>query len=200
MIDAAGLAWRSTDGAMARAAAVRVIAGEIAALDDPASAGALLRVLATLVRPLEGRLTIDGIDALHAPMEARRRLVYVSPELPLPEALTVAEYLAFLADARRQPRDAARHAADRFDLNPRLLLCRLTRDQRQRARLAGAAATGSRVILLHDPGHGLDDAAGRMLAEWVLQASSLGAAVVLAGAGALAGLPVRAIAWGKAVA
>lgn len=200
MIDAAGLAWRSRDGAVARAAAVRVIAGEIAGLDDSASAGALLRVLATLVRPVEGRLAIDGIDALHAPVEARRRVAYVSPDLPLPEALTVAEYLAFLADARRQPPDAARDAAVRFDLDPRRLLCRLTRDQRQRARLAGAAATGSRVILLHDPGHGLDADARRRLTEWVLHASGGGAAVVLAGGAALAGLPVRAIASGKAVA
>jgi ABC-2 type transport system ATP-binding protein len=200
MIDASALAWRSSSGRMVRAAAARVTAGDIAALDGSEAAATLLRIVAALVRPLEGRLAIDGIDALAHPIDARRRLAYVAPGTPLPEAATAGEYLEFLSAARGQPRDRARASAARFGIEPRRPLRAMTHAEAGRLRLAAADATGSRIILLDRPYDALDDDGRRRLEDWLLERRASGAAVIIAGASALAGAPLRAIGCEEAVA
>ena len=200
MIDAVGLAWRSPDGRVVRAAQTRVVAGEIIAVESSAAGATLLRVLATLVRPTEGRLTIDGIDALQAPGDARRRLFYTGPDAPLPEGLTAGEYVGFLTAARGMAAGRDRHFLARFNLDPDRPVAAMGRVERQLTRLAGAAAAGDRIVLLDRPHHGLDDAACGLVAEWLRQAAEIGGAVVIAGAAGLAGLPLRTLACTEAVA
>lgn len=196
MIKAADLRWRDGSGALAAALSVVVSGGEIASADVLPDPSAALRVLGTLVRPVAGTLTIDGVDALARPLEARRRIAFASPDVPLPEGLTVTEYLTFIGDARRQPRDRSGAAAARFGIGGGRLLRALGAADRQRVRLAAAAATGARVVVLDRPCHALDEAGVARLAEWLSEMRGAGAGIVLGGAAPVA-LPMRPLLEGK---
>ena len=74
----------------------------------------LLRVIATLIHPTSGGLSVDGIDGVRDPVAARRKMVYVSPDILTGTRLRVDEYLWFVGRARgRSVSD--RHVAEACD-------------------------------------------------------------------------------------
>lgn len=195
MIRALGLSWKGGAEFAIAGFDATIAAGEVVAIDGAQPrAWALVRLLATLLRPSTGRLTIDDVDAIERPLDARRRLAYASPDVPLPEGLTTGEYLAFVARARQQPLDRVSGALQRFGLDPRRIAAHLRASERQRVRLAAAAATGSRIVLLDRPFECLDVAGRGTALEWLRQMRDEGVAVVLSGAPAdLAELPIRTL-------
>lgn len=190
MIDAVELMRRP----LASPVSARIAPGEIVSVAGPATAGSiLLRLLATLLRPDSGRLTIAGVDALADPLEARRHLAYVSPDVPLPEGLTVREYLEFLARARGRDASAAAVALDRFELPRHGLLRRLRAPIQQRVRVAAAAACGASVLLLDSPTRHLDERGRASLLEWMLAERTMGRVIVVSDAWTPADAAARTI-------
>jgi ABC-type multidrug transport system ATPase subunit len=83
--------------------------GECLRIAGPPHSGrtTLLRILSTLARPTTGDVWIDGVDATRQPVEARRRLVCVSPDVIRGSRLSVGEYLWMINRARGTGRAAA---------------------------------------------------------------------------------------------
>jgi ABC-type multidrug transport system ATPase subunit len=109
----------------------------------------LLRILATLVRPSAGAISIDGIDAIRDPMSARRSLLYVGRDTPTLPAATVDEYLWVIATARgaRYGRRARARAAD-AGVDLRTPHDRLPTADRAAVLLLAAAIVRPKVLLL----------------------------------------------------
>jgi molybdate transport system ATP-binding protein len=144
-------------------------AGEIAALLGPNGAGktTVLRALAGLLRPAEGRVVLDGRvleDAarrVHLPVE-RRPVGMVFQDYLLFPHLSVVENVAFGLRARGVRRADARRTAQAWlerlglpgvaDVSPRTL----SGGQQQRVALARALATDPRLLLLDEPLAALD--------------------------------------------
>src|SRR3984957_5741816 len=76
-----------------------VRAGEFYALLGPNGAGKTtsLRMIAGLLRPDAGAISIFGIDALKAPVEAKRITAWLSDEPMIYDKLTPIVYLEFVA-------------------------------------------------------------------------------------------------------
>src|SRR5580658_3694298 len=74
-------------------------AGEFYALLGPNGAGKTtsLRMIAGLMRPDAGAISIFGIDALEAPVEAKRITAWLPDEPMIYDKLTPIEYLEFVA-------------------------------------------------------------------------------------------------------
>ena len=87
--------------------------GELFGLLGPNGAGktATLRILATLLAPDSGSVTVAGVNALENPREVRRRIGYVAQEVAIDKILTGRELLLLLADLHHLP---ATIAADRI--------------------------------------------------------------------------------------
>ena len=142
-----------------------VRAGEFYALLGPNGAGktTTLRMVAGLLRPDAGSISVFGIDALADPVAAKRIMAWVSDEPMIYDKLTPFEYLEFVAglwgiDAAH--RRGARRRADR--------LARPRRRTRTSAARASPRACGRRwrsparwcttraLIILDEPLTGLD--------------------------------------------
>ncbi|MCU0222857.1 MAG: ABC transporter ATP-binding protein [Acidobacteria bacterium] len=140
--------------------------GEVLGLLGPNGAGktTTLRLVAGVLRPDEGTVRIDGVDALARPLEARRRLGYLPEQLALPPELRVVEFLAFraaLCDLPRRARPAAIAEAVescRLADAARMLIGALSRGYRQRVGLAAALLGGPPALVLDEPTAGLDPA------------------------------------------
>src|SRR6201991_712814 len=76
-----------------------VRAGEFYALLGPNGAGktTTLRMVAGLLRPDAGAVSVFGIDALNDPVAAKQMMAWVSDEPMIYDKLTPLEYLEFVA-------------------------------------------------------------------------------------------------------
>jgi len=138
-------------------------------LFGPSGAGksTVLRILAGLLTPSDGRITLDGTTLLDTAARAavpagRRSIGFVTQQPALFPHLTAAENVAF--GIRHLPREerAARTAAmlDFFAAAPlaHRRAAQLSGGERQRIALARALAPAPQLLLLDEPLAALDDA------------------------------------------
>src|SRR5271163_4564898 len=148
-----------------------VRAGEFYALLGPNGAGktTTLRMVAGLLRPDAGSISIAGIDALADPVAAKRLTAWISDEPMIYDKLTPREYLEFIAGLWAvEPPLAERRANELFDwlglaahANER---CEgFSKGMRQKVALAGALVHEPQVIILDEPLTGLDAGSARQV-------------------------------------
>ncbi len=162
-------------------------AGEFYALLGPNGAGktTTLRIVAGLLRPDAGSVSVFGIDALADPVEAKRLIAWLSDEPMIYEKLTPLEYLEFVAGLWRiDPATAearARELIDWLGLGPHAdERCQsFSRGMRQKVALAGALVHDPRLLILDEPLTGLDAGAARRVKDMLVERLRDGVAVVM---------------------
>jgi ABC-2 type transport system ATP-binding protein len=143
--------------------------GEFYALLGPNGAGktTTLRMVAGLLKPDAGSVSILGIDALADPVAAKQIMAWVSDEPMIYDKLTPLEYLEFVAGlwgidpAVSAP--AAQQLLMSLGLEPHLHeRCEgFSKGMRQKVALAGALVHDPRLIILDEPLTGLDALSAR---------------------------------------
>ncbi|WP_338879903.1 ABC transporter ATP-binding protein [Achromobacter veterisilvae] len=137
--------------------------GEIVGLLGPNGSGktTTLRLMAGFHAPDSGRITIRGRPP--AAGRGNADIGYLPERAPLYDALTVSQYLEFVAGVKvaggaRARRQAIERAIDGFDLQgvARTAIGRLSKGQRQRVGLAQAVLNDPPVLLLDEATNGLD--------------------------------------------
>jgi len=161
-------------------------AGQFYALLGPNGAGktTTLRIVAGLLRPDAGAVSVLGIDALAEPIAAKRLIAWVSDEPMVYDKLTPFEYLEFVAGLWSM--DAAVAEARARELIEWLGLaphaherCQgFSKGMRQKVALAGALVHEPRLLILDEPLTGLDAGAARQVKD-VLTARVRGGATVI---------------------
>ena len=119
-----------------------------------------MRMIATLLRPSEGEIEIDGIDAVVEPNHARSRIGYLSDTFGLYDELRVWEYLDYFCRAYNvdSPGDKIDEILQLIQLTHKRdeLVGKLSRGMRQRVGIARTLVYQPKVILLDEPANGLD--------------------------------------------
>jgi ABC-2 type transport system ATP-binding protein len=141
-----------------------------------------IRILATLLRPDEGTATVDEVDVLRRPTEARRLIGYVPDFSGVYDDLKVGEYLDFYADLHGV-RGAALHndLLELVDLADRRgdYVEHLSRGMQQRLCLARALIHDPRVLLLDEPASGLDPVGRIELREILKELRRMGKTILV---------------------
>ena len=147
--------------------------GESLAVTGANGAGksTLLRILAGVLAPKAGAVTLTVDGAAVPPERHPTRVGLVAPALGLYDGLTARENLAFLARARRLP-DADRRVEtglDRVGLADRAddPVSTFSSGMRQRVKYAAALLAAPPLLLLDEPAANLD-AAGREMVEAIV--------------------------------
>jgi ABC-2 type transport system ATP-binding protein len=146
-----------------------VRSGEFYALLGPNGAGktTTLRMVAGLLRPDAGSVSVLGIDALRDPVAAKQIMAWVSDEPMIYDKLTPLEYLAFVAGLwgidPAITETSARDLLISLGVGPHLHeRCEgFSKGMRQKVALAGALVHDPRLIILDEPLTGLDAVSAR---------------------------------------
>jgi heme ABC exporter ATP-binding subunit CcmA len=161
-------------------------AGEIVALLGPNGAGksTLLKIIATLVRPSRGRVTVGGHDTAKDPDGARRYVGVMAHGAYVYDDLTARENLRFWATLADRPADRTRLDAALADVDLDAFADERVRSfsagMRRRLGLARLAILAPRVLLLDEPFSGLDQRARKWLDEHLRAFKERGGAVLMA--------------------
>ena len=166
---------------------LQVSPGELVGLVGPNGAGktTLMKVLATLVRPDEGRVDVRGMDVRFQKM-AVRGLVGYMPDVPgVYQDMKVREYLLFFADAFHLPggrKKAAVEAAmawsglaDRSETEVE----HLSLGWKQRLSLAKTLLHNPTLLLLDEPATGLDPLARLELRRQLKELNQRGVTILV---------------------
>jgi ABC-2 type transport system ATP-binding protein len=161
--------------------------GEFFALLGPNGAGktTTLRMVAGLLKPDEGSISIFGIDALRDKIAAKQLVAWLPEEPLLYELLTPMEYLEFVAGLWSVEPGIARARAEEFlgrlGLWPhRNERCGgFSRGMRQKTVLAGALIHDPKLLILDEPLTGLDAAAARDVKDLLTARVAGGSSIIL---------------------
>ena len=161
--------------------------GQFYALLGPNGAGktTTLRMIAGLMKPDSGSISIFGVDALKDPVAAKRITAWLPDEPMLYDKLTPLEYLEFIAGLWEVvPAVAQKRAAELIDileLGPhRHTRCEgFSRGMKQKVALAGALVHEPRLIMLDEPLTGLDAAIARQVKDLLNARVRAGATIIL---------------------
>ncbi len=164
-----------------------VRSGEFYALLGPNGAGktTTLRMVAGLLRPDAGTISVFGVDALADPIAAKRVIAWVSDEPMIYDKLTPFEYLEFVAGlwsidaATAEAR--ARGLIEWLGLGPHAHeRCQsFSKGMRQKVALAGALVHEPRLIILDEPLTGLDAGSARQVKDVLAARVRDGATVIM---------------------
>ena len=156
--------------------------GEVYGYLGPNGAGktTTIRLLLGIHRPTRGRAALFGIDAWADPVEAHRRVAYVSGEPFLWPGMTGAETVEFLARLHGGTDRAYRdELVRRFDLDTKKKVRALSKGNRQKVQLVAALATRADLLMLDEPTSGLDPLMEMAFRECIREAKERGQAVFL---------------------
>ena len=161
--------------------------GELFALLGPNGAGktTTLRMVAGLLRPDAGSISIFGVDALADKIAAKRLVAWLPEEPLLYELLSPMEYLEFVAGLWGvEPALAARRAQELLEWLGLWTLRHercggFSRGMRQKTVLAGALIHDPKLLILDEPLTGLDAAAARDVKNLLADRVARGASIVL---------------------
>ena len=156
--------------------------GEVYGYLGPNGAGktTTIRLLLGIHRPTRGRAALFGLDAWADPVEAHRRVAYVSGEPFLWPGMTGAETIEFLARLHGGTDRAHRNElVQRFELDTKKKVRALSKGNRQKVQLVAALATRADLLMLDEPTSGLDPLMEMAFRECIREAKERGQAVFL---------------------
>jgi ABC-2 type transport system ATP-binding protein len=164
-----------------------IAAGEFYTLLGPNGAGktTTLRMVAGLLQPDSGSISVFGIDALAQPVAAKQIMAWLSDEPMIYDKLTPFEYLEFIAGlwgvdaglAEARARDLISwlglepHGHERCEA--------FSKGMRQKVALAGALVHEPKLIILDEPLTGLDAGSARQVKNVLRERVGAGATVIM---------------------
>jgi ABC-2 type transport system ATP-binding protein len=167
--------------------ALTIAPGEVYALLGPNGAGktTTLNLILGFLTPDNGVITLDGIDVVANPIDARARIAYLPETVMLHPALTAIEnleYFALLAGRKIDGATAQRLLSDaglQAEAHERRA-AGFSKGMRQKVGVAIALAKEARLLLLDEPTSGLDAGAANDLSAVIRTASARGIAILMA--------------------
>jgi ABC-2 type transport system ATP-binding protein len=153
----------------------RVEAGRIWGLLGPNGAGktTTMRILTGYLPATSGRAVVAGFDVFDKPDEVKRSIGYLPEVVPLYQDMTVAAYLAFVAEIKQVPKAKRKAAVARALEASGLkgaggrLIKNISRGYKQRVGIAQAMIHDPKVLILDEPTIGLDPAQIREIRELI---------------------------------
>ncbi|ALV62336.1 ABC transporter, ATP-binding protein [Thermococcus sp. 2319x1] len=146
----------------------RVERGNAIILYGPNGTGktTLLKTLATLLRPLDGKMELNG-RPIH---RVKNKIFLLDERVNLPKSLRAIEYMKVISALYGVFSEDYSDLLKRFGIDPSTLISHLSQGQQRRLQLATTlSAKSAELFLIDDPTVGLDDYSVEILIPWLVE-------------------------------
>lgn len=187
MIEVKGLCKSFGDVKAVDNLSFRVNSGEIVGLLGENGAGktTTLRMIATMLRPTAGTVTVNEYDLLKEPAKIRREIgILFGGEVGLYDRLTARENIKYFADLNGMPEKDSKESIDRL---ARLLgmeefidrrVGKFSRGMKQKVAIARSIVHNPGLMLFDEPTIGLDVTAARIVQDFILSCREQNKAII----------------------
>jgi len=161
--------------------------GQIFGLLGPNGAGktTLLRILATIMKPTSGHLSVNGYDCVRDFMKVRKQIGYLSTETGIYDRFTPREILRFFGQIGGISKDVLEMRINRVLEEMDIIeyadrrVDRFSTGMKQKVSIARSLIHDPDVIIFDEPTNGLDVIAGRIVKNYILKLKEKGKCVIL---------------------
>ncbi|MGN0833765.1 MAG: ABC transporter ATP-binding protein [Kiritimatiellia bacterium] len=161
--------------------------GEVLGFLGPNGAGksTTMRMITGFLPPSSGTAVINGHDVQADPIAAKRDLGYLPEAAPSYRAMTVSDYLAFIAEIRGfKGAEAAKKVADvivqaKLEGVAGQTIETLSKGYRQRTAFAAAILHDPKVLIMDEPTDGLDPNQKFTVREMIKSMAAKGKAIII---------------------
>jgi len=143
-----------------------------------------LRIIASMLKPSEGTVLVDGIDITKDPRKARSKLGFLTGSTGLYDRLTPRETLKYFGELHQVESTTIRSRMDALieRLNIEEFADRrvgkLSMGQKQRVSIARTLMHDPEVIIFDEPTNDLDVLTSRTIIEWIRECRTAGKTVI----------------------
>lgn len=144
-----------------------------------------LRCISTLYKPLEGEISIDGVDILKRPDYARANIAFLTSELKLDKYFTLDYTMTYYGRLKgmSDPEIAKRKAelCEIFEMQDFLYkkISELSTGMLQKASLATSLINDPHTIIFDEPTNGLDIITARRVTDFLIDQKKRGKTVII---------------------
>ena len=185
-LSARGLVRRFGDLTAVKNVSIELRQGEVLGLLGPNGAGktTILRMLAGILAPNEGSVSVMGIDTQTDPLAARRQIGFLSGDTQLYQRLNPREVLDYFGRLYGVPAARRRERIEQLvaELDMAGFASRpcgqLSTGQKQRANIARAFLHQPMVLILDEPTNALDVLTGRFIIQAIRREKAAGRAIL----------------------
>ena len=164
MLEVKNLEKRFGDFLAVKGVSFSVKEGEVLGFLGPNGAGksTTMRMITGFLPPTSGTAVINGHDIVSDPIAAKRELGYLPESAPSYRAMTVRDYLAFIASVRHEACPDPKKAVADVIVKAKLedvadqTIETLSKGYRQRTAFAAAIIHDPKVLIMDEPTDGLD--------------------------------------------
>ncbi len=166
---------------------LKAVEGEIYGLLGPNGAGktTTLRCLATLLKPTDGTILVDGIDSAKEPDEVRKRIGFLTNEIKLDAQFTVEYLFDFFGRLHRVQEDELekrkRELFEYFGITgfKHKKVDELSTGMKQKAAIAVSLVHNPGIIIFDEPTSGLDIVTARLVLDYLKKLRDEGKLVII---------------------
>ena len=144
-----------------------------------------LRMIATLIKPNSGAITLDGIDALKSPAQVRGKIGFLTSELKLEEFFTPNYMFDFFANLYEiDPQVAAKRKAELFqrlgiDKFAEVKIGELSTGMKQKTSIAVSLVHDPDIIIFDEPTNGLDIITAKAVTDFLISLKERGKTLLI---------------------
>ena len=157
--------------------------GEVLGFLGPNGAGksTTMRMITGFLPPTSGTAVLNGHDVLLDPIAAKRDLGYLPESAPSYRAMTVRDYLKFIAEVRGKGEAEVNEALRLAKLEDKAgqTIETLSKGYRQRTAFAAAIIHDPKVLIMDEPTDGLDPNQKYTVREMIKEMAKKGKAIII---------------------
>lgn len=165
----------------------KVEKGDCYGLLGPNGAGktTTLRMMATLIKPDSGTITIDGSSVLTAPFEVRSKIAFLTSELKLEENFTPSYLFDYYSTLRGiDPLESKKWKDELFQKFgitkfQEVKIGDLSTGMKQKASIAISLVHNPDIIIFDEPTNGLDVITAKMITDFLLSLKAEGKTIIV---------------------
>lgn len=161
--------------------------GEIFGLLGPNGAGktTTLRSIATLLKPTEGTISVQGVDVIKDPTEVRKKIGFLTNELKLDEHFTPKYTMEFFGRlhglTKKEIEERTKELFSYFCINDFAdkKISDLSTGMKQKLSIAVSIVHDPDVVIFDEPTNGLDIITARAVTDYLVQLKKKGKLVII---------------------